>query len=55
MKCPTCSDRGIRFEPVLMGDQYEVVPHLCPDCKKKEAAIEDDGFITIHPDIGKCK
>lgn len=55
MTCKTCSDVGIVFEPVLVGDQYEVIPRRCPECKKKDDAVEDDGFITIHPDLGKCK
>jgi hypothetical protein len=55
MTCPTCKDKGIRFEPVLVGDQYEAIPRPCPDCGKQELPIEDDGFITIYPNVEKCK
>lgn len=55
MPCQTCNGKGIRFEPVLVGDQYEVLPRPCPDCGREEDAIEDDGFITIYPNVEKCK
>ena len=55
MICPTCKDKGIRFEPVLVGDQYEAIPRPCPDCGVREPPIEDDGFITVHPNVEKCK
>jgi hypothetical protein len=32
MICQTCNGKGIRFEPVLVGDQYEAIPHPCPSC-----------------------
>jgi len=63
MICQTCNGKGIRFEPVLVGDQYEAPPRPCPDCHAgcqhccdgDMAQPEDDGFITIHPDVEKCK
>jgi len=53
MTCSTCNGKGIRFEPVLVGDQYEATPRPCPECQ--DEAAEDDGFITVHPDLEKCK
>jgi DnaJ-class molecular chaperone len=55
MTCQTCKGKGIRFEPELVGDQYEVVPQPCPECGEQEQEIEDDGFITIYPKPEKCK
>lgn len=40
MICPTCNGKGIRFEPVLMGDQYEAIPRPCPDCGDAKSANE---------------
>ena len=65
MNCTTCNGKGLLFNAEPIDGQYTMLPRPCPDCHAGcqhcgdgdtmpvPPTYEDDGFETIHPQIGR--